>query len=90
MSDTLRAAMEQIQTLNAGKDCDIAWLCKQALAEETRGCPHVYESDCHGIEMIKSPSGKEWAIGGTNTRDRWSHDPWCGRPTNAGEEVSDE
>jgi len=38
----------------------------------------VYESDCHGIEMIKSPSGKEWAIGGTNTKDRWKFCPWCG------------
>lgn len=42
-------------------------------------CEHVYESDCHGIEMIKSPSGKEWAIGGTNTKDRWLFDPWCGK-----------
>ena len=41
-------------------------------------CVCVYESDCHGIEMIKSPSGKEWAIGGTNTKDRWKFCPWCG------------
>ena len=28
----LLAALEQIQTLNAGKDCDIAWLCEKAIA----------------------------------------------------------
>lgn len=38
----------------------------------------VYESDCHGIEMIKSPSGKECAIGGTNHPDRWNFSPWSG------------
>lgn len=41
-------------------------------------CKCVYEHDCHGIEMIKSPSGKEWAIGGTHTKDRWKYCPWCG------------
>ena len=41
-------------------------------------CECIYESDCHGIEMIKSPSGKEWAIGGTKTQDRWKYCPWCG------------
>lgn len=41
-------------------------------------CKCLYESDCHGIEMIKSPSGKEWAIGGTDTQDRWKFCPWCG------------
>lgn len=45
-----------------------------------RACPHMYESDCHGIEMIKDPTGKEWAIGGTNRPERWTHDPWCGLP----------
>lgn len=44
-------------------------------------CPHVYESDCHGIEMIKDPNGKEWAIGGTETTGRWKFDPWCGKST---------
>ena len=44
-------------------------------------CKCMYESDCHGIEMIKSPSGKEWAIGGTNTEDRWRFCPWCGGRT---------
>ena len=38
----------------------------------------VYESDCHGIEMIKAPSGKECAIGGTNHLDRWKFNPWNG------------
>jgi|GEM_PF-5080741 hypothetical protein len=41
-------------------------------------CECLYESDCHAIEMIKSPSGKEWAIGGTDTEDRWKFCPWCG------------
>lgn len=45
---------------------------------EVKACHCAYESDCHGIEMIKSPSGKEWAIGGTNTQDRWKFCPWCG------------
>jgi hypothetical protein len=45
---------------------------------KTKKCKCLYESDCHGIEMIKSPSGKEWAIGGTNTKDRWLYCPWCG------------
>ena len=44
-------------------------------------CPHVYESNCHGIEMIKDPNGKEWAIGGTNRAERWKFDPWCGKET---------
>lgn len=48
------------------------------VAEGERICEHMYESDCHGIEMIKSPTGKEWAVGGTNDPDRWTHDPWCG------------
>ena len=43
-----------------------------------RICNCVYESTCHGIEMIKSPSGVEYAIGGTNHPDRWKHCPWCG------------
>ena len=43
-----------------------------------RVCKCIYESDCHGIEMIKSPSGKEYAIGGTNHPDRWKFCPWCG------------
>jgi len=45
-----------------------------------RACPHVYESDCHGIEMIKSPDGREFAVGGTNHISRWNYDPWCGCP----------
>ena len=44
-------------------------------------CEHVFESDCHGIEMIKDPDGKEWAIGGTDTTGRWLFDPWCGKRT---------
>jgi hypothetical protein len=51
-------------------------------------CPHVYESDCHGIEMIKDPNGKEWAIGGTNTTGRWKYDPWCGKSTPRPKELS--
>ncbi len=59
------------------------WIVKAASAEAQpkdgeRICPHMYEDDSHGIEMIKGPSGKEWAIGGTDTEDRWTHDPWCG------------
>lgn len=42
-------------------------------------CECLYESDCHAIEMIKSPSGKEWAIGGSCTIDRWRYCPWCGK-----------
>ena len=41
-------------------------------------CECLYESDCHGIEMIKAPSGKEFAIGGTDTEDRFRFCPWCG------------
>lgn len=29
----LLAALEQIQTLNAGKDCDIKWLCEKAIEQ---------------------------------------------------------
>lgn len=47
---------------------------------ESEWCPHVYVSDCHGIEMIKTPSGKEFAIGGTDIKDRILYDPWCGKP----------
>ena len=41
-------------------------------------CKYVHASDCHGIEIIKSPSGKDWAIGGTDTQDRFKYCPWCG------------
>lgn len=41
-------------------------------------CKHVYESDCHGIEMLLAPDGREFAIGGTNVKDRFKYDPWCG------------
>lgn len=41
-------------------------------------CKCVYESDCHGIEMIKTPSGEEYAIGGTDTKDRFRYCPYCG------------
>lgn len=61
----------------------IAPMPKVSSATEVNGwCPHVYESDCHGIEMIKDPLGKEWAIGGTDAHEtgRWTHDPWCGLP----------
>jgi len=44
----------------------------------SRICLCTYESDCHGIEMIKSPSGREWAIGGTHMEDRFRFCPWCG------------
>ena len=54
-----------------------------------RKCKCLYESDCHGIEMIKSPSGKEWAIGGTDTKDRWKFCPWCGGALPKGR-ISDE
>lgn len=49
--------------------------------EKSMECPHVYESGCGGIEMIKDPTGKEWAIGGTKRPERWTHDPWCGLRT---------
>lgn len=41
-------------------------------------CKCVYEGEPHGIEFINAPSGKQWAIGGTNTKDRWQFCPWCG------------
>ena len=41
-------------------------------------CECVYESECHGIEMIKTPSGEEFAIGGTATKDRFKFCPYCG------------
>lgn len=41
-------------------------------------CKCLYISDCHAIEMIKSPSGKEWSIGGSETQDRFKFCPWCG------------
>lgn len=40
-------------------------------------CECVYEGP-HGIEMIKDPSGKEWAIGGTDRPNRWKWCPYCG------------
>lgn len=49
-------------------------------------CECVYEHECGGIEMIKSPSGKEWAIGGTRTKDRWKFCPWCGGVISGGKE----
>lgn len=51
---------------------------EEKMPKPPRECKCVYESDCHGIEMIKSPSGRAWAIGGTMTQDRWSWCPWCG------------
>jgi len=42
-------------------------------------CKCVYESDCHGIEMIKTPLGREFAIGGINTKDRFKFCPYCGK-----------
>jgi hypothetical protein len=50
----------------------------EQLRQEYRKCKCVYESECHGIEMIKSPSGEENAVGGTDTMDRWKFCPWCG------------
>ena len=50
----------------------------QYIRRDEVDCKCIYESDCHGIEMIKSPSGKEWAIGGTKQVDRWIFCPWCG------------
>lgn len=41
-------------------------------------CECFYEEPSHGIECIKSPSGKEWAIGGICTKDRFLYCPWCG------------
>ena len=46
----------------------------------------VFISDCHGIEMIKTPSGKDFAIGGTNTPDRFLFNPWNGKPLYAEKE----
>ncbi len=48
------------------------------LKNDERICTHMYESTCHGIELIMDPFGKEWSIGGTNRPERWTHDPWCG------------
>ena len=41
-------------------------------------CKCVYVGEPHGIEFINTPSGKQWAIGGTNTQDRFKFCPWCG------------
>lgn len=53
-------------------------ICSTFGTSPSKQCKCVYDSDCHAIEMIKSPSGKEWAIGGTCTQDRWNFCPWCG------------
>ena len=41
-------------------------------------CEHHYESDCHGIDMIKFSSGMEMCAGGTKHPDRWNYCPICG------------
>lgn len=43
-------------------------------------CAHHYESDCHGIDMIKFPSGMELCAGGTQHQDRFKFCPICGTP----------
>ena len=45
-------------------------------------CEHHYESDCHGIDMLKSPdgSGKDLCAGGTAHPSRFHFCPWCGKP----------
>jgi hypothetical protein len=54
----------------------------KALATPTfsgeKECACVYEGEPHGIEFINMPSGKPFAIGGTNTKDRFKFCPWCG------------
>jgi len=41
-------------------------------------CNCVQCIDPHGIEIIKMPSGKDLAIGGTDTPDRFRFCPFCG------------
>lgn len=43
-------------------------------------CIHHYESDCHGIDMIRMPSGKDQAWGGLSHPDHFSFCPLCGTP----------
>lgn len=65
-------------TMN-GLDADfIKLVCERFGISIFKKCQCVYESECHGIEMIKAPSGKEWAIGGTNMQDRFKFCPYCG------------
>ena len=52
---------------------------KEEVAVEKKYCPHVYESDMHGVEMIKAPNGEEFAVGGTDNKTRYKFDPWCGK-----------
>ena len=70
---------DQYMVDKSSKGILICIKCKQEKPSQQEYCSHLYESDCHGIEMIKSPSGKEWAIGGTKTMDRWKYCPWCGK-----------
>lgn len=58
--------------------CDLRDVIMAFVAKDEAVCPHIYEGP-HGVEMIRSPSGKEWAIGGTDHEDRWKRDPWCGK-----------
>lgn len=44
----------------------------------SKKCKCVYVGEPHAIEFINSPSGRQWAIGGTNVQDRWKFCPWCG------------
>ena len=58
---------------------ELALIATKHFANKQNGfCNHFFKSDCHGIEMIVDPDGKEWAVGGTKTKSRWLFDPWCG------------
>ncbi len=45
---------------------------------EKSWCEHHYESDCHGIDMIRMPSGQDLAWGGLHHPDHFSFCPICG------------
>lgn len=49
---------------------------------ESKWCSHHYESDCHGIDMLRNPdgSGKDLCAGGTEHPSRYKFCPWCGKP----------
>jgi hypothetical protein len=61
-----------------GKPESLANSILEALGRQEMMCKCVYESDCHGMEMIKAPSGREMAIGGTKYIDRYRFCPYCG------------
>lgn len=76
---------ERMKKVNADHEIEIASLKAVIRGNEAAlkrvedvECKCIYKSDCHGIEMINASSGKSWAIGGTNHKDRWKFCPWCG------------